>query len=140
MRKRYCVSAIYSDSIYALIQAGSLERSQRIDCADCKMLPYITYQNSRIHSIQQSWCFFVYLSSLYIDELHCDLFRFLVSVKMCCLCLTAFLQCTQTIAGYIQCIHLSCQNLSHVVPSVVFCRLTGISSFCMIGMCIWSEG
>ena len=39
-------SAYLINSIYALIQAGLSERSQRIDCADCKMLPYITYQNS----------------------------------------------------------------------------------------------
>ena len=39
-------SAYLINSIYGLIQAGLSERSQRIDCADCKMLPYITYQNS----------------------------------------------------------------------------------------------
>ena len=85
-------SAYLINSIYALIQAGLSERSQRIDCADCKMLPYITYQNS-LYSTEL--VFFAYLSSLYIHELHCGLFRFLFSVKMCRLCLTAFLQCTE---------------------------------------------
>ena len=82
-------SAYLINSIYALIQAGLSERSQRIDCADCKMLPYITYQNS-LYSTEL--VFFAYLSSLYIHELHCGLFRFLFSVKRC---LTAFLQCTE---------------------------------------------